>query len=369
MLFDRSVLDCGSKPYLCDNLIESYNMNPISIRLLNQQLICPQFINPTEVVSHLGAMQAQDYRMMRWAVAMRTKLPSEEAFRKAYNSGDIIRMHILRCTWQLITAEDYPWMLELYAPKSLATLNGWMKSNKISIPEDEMLSVRRVIEETVGDRTDITKEDITHSLIQHNMTMDDHRISYHIRLAELNGCLVSGDLHESKATYSLATNKIKTTSVLCRDEALALLTTKYFLSRSPATLEDYVWWSGLNAGDCKRGIRLLGNKLQIEKWNGRLLYLHNDCRTRGFRKGCTHLLPPFDEYLIGYKSRDVVLAPEHRHHAHNNNGIFYPIIAKDGEICGNWSPYKNILNTEMFIRECTIDLEKNWMEYQKQKIK
>ena len=52
-------------------------MNPVAIRLLNQQLIVPQFKTPTEVVSHMGAMQAQEYRMMRWAVEMRTQKPSQ----------------------------------------------------------------------------------------------------------------------------------------------------------------------------------------------------------------------------------------------------------------------------------------------------
>lgn len=344
-------------------------MNPVAIRLLNQQLISPQFTNPTEVVSHLGAMQAQDYRMMRWAVAMRTKKPSEEAFRKDYNNGKIIRMHLHRCTWQLITAEDYGWMLELCAPKSLSTLNGWMKSNKISIPEDEILSMRRIIIDTVADKTDITKEEITEAFVEHGFMMDNHRISYHIRLAELGGCLVSGDLHPSKATYCLAEKKIPPSTRLSRDEALALLTTKYFQSRSPATLEDYVWWSGLNAGDCKKGIQLLGNKLYKESWEKHEFYILDGCRTKGFRKGCTHLLPPFDEYLIGYKSRDVVLAPEHRHHAHNNSGIFYPIIAKDGEICGNWSPYKSTLQTEMFASEPAIDLKKEWQKFQRLRIK
>jgi len=341
-------------------------MNPIAIRLLNQQLISQQFTNPTEVVSHLGAMQAQDYRMMRWAVTLRTKRPSKEAFRKAYNGGEIIRMHLLRCTWQLITAQDYGWMLELCAPKIISTLNGWMKSNKISIPEDELISVRKIIEQTIGDNTNITKEDITDSLVRHGILMDDHRISYHIRLAEINGYLVSGDLHSSKTTYCLSSNKIQATNPISKDEALALLTTKYFQSRSPATLEDYVWWSGLNTSDCKKGIQLLGNKLHAESWNGREFYLIDNCRTKGFHKGCTNLLPPFDEYLIGYKSRDVVLAPEYRNHAHNNNGTFYPVVVKNGEICGNWNPYKSTLQTEMFEPDTKIDLEKDWLEYQKQ---
>ena len=81
-------------------------MNPISQRLLNQQLICPQFGTPHEVVAWMGAMQAQEYRMMRWAVGMRTKRPSVKAFEKAYNEGQIVRVHLFRTTWQLVTGED-----------------------------------------------------------------------------------------------------------------------------------------------------------------------------------------------------------------------------------------------------------------------
>lgn len=76
-------------------------MNPIAIRLLSQQLACPQFLTPSEVVSHLCAMQAQDYRMVRWAVLSRTKNASAEA-----------------------------------------VIKGWMKSNKITIEDKELYSIR-----------------------------------------------------------------------------------------------------------------------------------------------------------------------------------------------------------------------------------
>ena len=82
-------------------------MNPISIRLLSQQLISQQFDSPAEIVAHMGAMQAQDYRMVRWAVAMRMRHPSAGAFCKAFDEGEIVRLHLLRGTWQLVSAEDY----------------------------------------------------------------------------------------------------------------------------------------------------------------------------------------------------------------------------------------------------------------------
>ena len=316
-------------------------MNPIAIRLLNQQLIAPQFNNPTEVVHYMGAMQAQEYRMMRWAVEMRTRKPSHKVFKKAFDEGRIIRLHLMRGTWQLVSAEDYWLMIDFFAPKAISVTKGWMSSNKIAIPDEEMMRVRDILAQTAADLGSATKEDLVRALAENHLQMDDHRLSYHIRMAEMSGTLCSGELLPMKATYALTANKVKQKVQMEKDEALMYFTRKYFQSRQPATLEDFVWWSGLNVSDCRKGIALLGDTIHVEKWRGRDFYLTDDCRTRGFRKGKFLLIPPYDEYLISYKSRDVVLPPEHRHHAHNNSGIFQPVIAYDGTICGNWSPFKD----------------------------
>ena len=344
-------------------------MNPIAIRLLNQQLIAPQFSTPTEVVSYMGALQAQEYRMMRWAVAMRTRKPSHKTFKQAFDEGQIIRLHLMRGTWQLVCAEDYWSMIDLFAPKAIAVTKGWMNSNKISIPDDELMRVRDILIQSATDKRSVTKEDFILALAERNLQMDDHRLSYHIRMAELSGVLCSGDLLPMKATYALAADKVKSSVKMERDEALAHFTRKYFQSRQPATLEDFVWWSGLNVSDCRRGIELLGHTIHIEKWQDRKFYLTDDCRTRGFRKGKFLLIPPYDEYLISYKSRDIVLPPEHRHHAHNNSGIFQPVIAYDGTICGNWSSFRDDCKAELFnggnVTDGIQDAWQMYMSYKK----
>ena len=344
-------------------------MNPVAIRLLNQQLIVPLFKTPSEVVSHMGAMQAQEYRMMRWAVGMRTKKPSHKAFKEAYDSGQIIRLHLMRGTWQLVSAEDYWWMIDLCAPKAIAVTTGWMHSNKISIPDKELFRVRDILIQTVSDKGSATKEDIIKALAENNMQMDDHRLSYHIRMAEFSGTLCSGDLLLTKATYALSTEKVglRPAQIDC-DEALIRFTRKYFQSRQPATLEDFVWWSGQNVNDCRKGIALLGDTIHKETWKGRDFYLTDNCRTRGFRTGKLLLIPPYDEYLISYKSRDIVLPVEHRHRAHNNSGIFQPIIAHDGIICGNWSPFREDCQVDFFENAYSSEeLQKAWQIYMKYK--
>ncbi len=53
-------------------------------------------------------------------------------------------------------------------------------------------------------------------------------------------------------------------------------------------------------------------------------------------RNTVHLLPPYDEYLIGYKSRQLALEKRHEHRAHNRFGIFHPVVLYNGRVVGNW---------------------------------
>lgn len=312
-------------------------MNPVSARLLGQQLICPQFTSPHDVVKWMGAMQGQEYKMMRWAVAMRTQKPSAKAFKADFDAGRIIRTHLLRTTWQLVAAEDYAWMLSLCRDKALAGLRGWMHANGVDIPVSEEKRISGIFAEAIAGRNNVLKEDLNQALLQRDIRMDEHRLSYHIRLAELSGLLCSGVLHPSKRTLALTAERVLQGELPGREESIYRLAQRYFQSHSPATLEDFVWWSGLNIGDCRRGVASLGDELSQERWKGHVFYVYKDTRTRGFRSGRIHLLPAYDEYLIGYKSRHIALHPDYRHHAHDNSGTFWNVVLQDGEVVGNWT--------------------------------
>lgn len=332
-------------------------VNPVSARLLSQQLIVPQWKDPADVVSWFGAMQGQDYKAMRWAVAMRTKKPSLKAFEAAFNDGRIIRTHLLRTTWQLVSGEDYHWMLDLCRAKALSGLRGWMHSNGIDIPDEEKGRIQELMADIATGKRSVLKEEFAESLKEKGVVMTDQRLSYHLRLAEYDGLLCSGDLHPSKRTLALTSEKIGPRPAMDRDEALALITRKYFRSHGPATLEDFVWWSGLNMGDCRRGMEIIRDEMSSLWHKGKEYYFMKDARTRGFRGGNVLLLPAFDEYLIGYKSRHVVLHPRHAHKAHNNSGIFYSIVALDGEIVGNWRPSEADCGVSVFKEDVLLPEE------------
>jgi hypothetical protein len=49
-----------------------------------------------------------------------------------------------------------------------------------------------------------------------------------------------------------------------------------------------------------------------------------------------HLLPAFDEYIVGYKDRTAVLTSEDHRKAVSSNGVFRPVVVKDGRVIGLW---------------------------------
>src|SRR5439155_214444 len=91
-----------------------------------------------------------------------------------------------------------------------------------------------------------------------------------------------------------------------RDEALLELTRRYFVTRGPATLKDFAWWSGLTVADASRGVQIAGQSLEREVIGDETYW--SDARARSQRKSSVmaHLLPNYDEYFIGFKNRSAI---------------------------------------------------------------
>ena len=119
-----------------------------------------------------------------------------------------------------------------------------------------------------------------------------------------------------------------------RDEALAELARRYFTSHGPATLKDFVWWSGLSVGDARLRDRA-DRAAAAQDDDRRDGYWHAESTRRPVAPGHAVLLPPYDEYTVAYQDRRAALDPKHV--AAARNGIFSPTILLDGRIIGTWT--------------------------------
>src|SRR5687767_10292023 len=87
-------------------------------RLSAQRIARGAFKAADEVVSWLGAVQAQDYAGAKWALGVRlVDGATDETIERAISEGSIVRTHALRGTWHFMSAADIHWILGLIAPR------------------------------------------------------------------------------------------------------------------------------------------------------------------------------------------------------------------------------------------------------------
>ena len=86
---------------------------------------------------------------------------------------------------------------------------------------------------------------------------DENRSLHLLLRAELDGIVCSGATKAGKQTYALLEERVPKTKPLTKEEALAKLAKKYFTSHCPATLQDFVWWSGLSVGEARHALEMV----------------------------------------------------------------------------------------------------------------
>ena len=228
-------------------------------------------------------------------------------------------------------------MLKLSAQRIISANDSFAKGYDLDIPNELYTKAHDLLEKILCGKKSLTKQEIAEHFTRSGIVADNHRMTRFMARAEQEGIICSGEDRGSKCTYALLEERVPPMPELTKDESLARLARSYFRSHSPAVLQDFIWWSGLPVSDAKQAVYLIASELITEQWKEQTWYIHDTCRTRGKLSGHIHLLPSYDEYLLGYKDRTDVLPKEHYPKAFTNNGLFYPVILHEGQVIGNWS--------------------------------
>ena len=302
-----------------------------NFRLASQQIAGTKFTSPKDIVTWMGAMQAQDFAMSKWAVGVRLPNSTEKMIEAALDQGEIIRTHVLRPTWHLVSADDLRWMLELTAPH----IKAGMKSRNADLGLTDAILTKslKLIEKTLRDGNHSTREELIAVLNRANIDTNENRASHIFMEAELERLICSGASKSGKQTFSLLDERVPATRSLSRDEALASLAKRYFTSHGPATLDDFDWWSGLSIGDARRALDMVKSDVASEVVEGRTYWFD---RVNFKTKESAFLLPAFDEFIISYKDRSATLTSERHKQAVSSNGVFYPAMVVNGATVGLW---------------------------------
>lgn len=316
-------------------------MNPLEIakrRLVNQRLVSHFASTPQEVVEWMGVMQGQDLEMAKWAIATRMAKPSLKAVEEAFAKGEILRTHLNRGTCHIVSRNDIRWMLPLFERRNTSLYKSSMKAHKIEISDDEFEQAYAIIRKELSVWHNLTRDDFYPIFSRYDFGALHTR--YFLAMAETVGLVCSG---ESPLSYALLDERVTMQEPVTKEEAMSRLAERYFQSHAPATLDDFVMWTGLPKSDCAKAILSLGDAITTR---GDYHFHANNLSGRSNPKFCK-LLAAFDEILIGYKDRSAIVCPFHEPKCYNaNHGMFYPVILFGNQIAGTWK--RRIIEPEYF---------------------
>jgi hypothetical protein len=317
-----------------------------SLRSFNQKITGSKFKTVKEVVSWLGAIQAQDYNMAKWALGIRLQNSTETVINNEIDSGNIIRTHLLRPTWHFVSSEDIYWIQELTAPQIKSSLK--FRDKQLGLTDTIFGKCNKLFEKTLRDGNHKTREELIQELINAKIEVDNNRASHIFLRAEIDGIICSGKQKDGKPTYAILAEWVPIKKRTYIDEDLKELALRYFTSRGPATIQDFTWWSGLSSSKSKLALDLNKSNLIFETIENKTYWFVDSYDMPKQVNREIYLLPAFDEFLISYRDRTASLLSIDEKRTISDNGIFYPAILKGGQIIGTWK--RNIKNNHIILK-------------------
>ncbi|GLV59334.1 hypothetical protein KDH_61610 [Dictyobacter sp. S3.2.2.5] len=306
------------------------------LRLLSQRIMGEKFESPEGVVRWMGAMQAQDYLQALWAIGLRMQNATVATIEQAIVERKILRTWPMRGTLHFVPSEDAKWMVNLSAARMLASTAH--RRRQLELDEATIERTGILFYDALKGGKCLSRPTLMQLLEDKGISTSGQR-GYHLLFHQsLTGQLCLGPLEGKQQTFTLLDEWVPQPRELSRTEALAEMTRRYFTSHGPATLQDFTRWTGLTVADAKIGLETVRSELVAETIAGQQYWMAPDLATlQPQTEPGIYLLPGFDEYLLGYKDREAVLAAEHADKiVPGNNGIFLPTLVVAGTVVGTW---------------------------------
>jgi hypothetical protein len=280
------------------------------------------------------ALQAQDALQSRLGVRARADGITESDVLAAIADRSVVRTWLMRGTVHLVDADDVRWMTALFGP----TLQRRFRKRwtDLGLTADVLRRTARALPAVLSDgprsRADIVAELRDRKLVPDSP--DPQAVATHILLhATSIGLLCRATDHRRDALFTLLDDWTSGRPDGPRgDHALAEVVRRYFAAFSPATAADFTAWSGLPAGTA---IALMRDELEPVDVAGSPGYRLRGSAPELAPRGSVRLVSGYDNYLVGYRDRGLLIADEHRPAVYVG-GVIKPTVLLDGCVVATW---------------------------------
>lgn len=311
-------------------------------RIVAQGLARPGYASPVEAVTAFGAMQGQDLPGVISSIALRLESQSPADVLAAFDAGEVVRGYPMRGTVFAVPAADVTWMTELCAGVPLrAQIN---RRSQIGLDDDIVGRARSTMEELLSAHPGgASRAD----LLAH---WDSHGIptasgcGYHLITFFMHSTVVCwGAWNGSDQNVVLSDAWLPADRTLASrfggDDvaATAELLRRYLLTHGPAGIRDFAWWTKLPLRTIRSALVLIEGDLETD---GELYWrpgLDVEVAAQEDLIDEPHLLPGFDELILGYPDRHYIMKPAHEKLlVPGNNGVFKRAALVDAQVAAIW---------------------------------
>lgn len=337
----------------------------LAARLAAQQITKHDFTNPGDLVRWMGAIQAQDYLGSLWAIGLRLPGKTEAQIEKAIAEKTIVRSWPMRGTLHFVPSEDLRWMLKLLTPRIIS--KAALLYRQSNLDAAVFRKAEKIILKTLSGKQ-LTRKEIYDVLEKSKIAVNEQRGLHILGFLAQQGLICFGPRNKKQQTFVLLDEWITTSKNVSREQGLKVLAERFFSSHGPATLNDFVWWTGLTVKDAKVAVEQITFE-QFSLNNSQYFYVGK--ATAKLQMPGIYMLPSYDEYLVGYKDRSLTLDEKSPYPHRGAGGIFTNTIISKGKIAGTWKRKiegKGIVLENNLFRKLSIteqkDLNKTVSNYQ-----
>jgi len=303
-------------------------------RLSSQQIAQTHFNQPGELASWLVALQGQDYAGAKWSLGLRLPESTDAAIEQAIADRVIVRTWAMRGTLHFLTAEDAPWIVALLSARLIA--GSARRNRELELDEKTLTRSSKLLAQAVEGGTQCTRAELFSILEENGISTSGQRGIHMLYRASFEGLLCQGVTRGRDPLFFAFDELPARDKTFGRDEALAELAARYYASRGPATLQDFVWWSGLLAAEARATLEAIRSELEQETIDSQTYWFSPaEVKIQESSQGI-YLLPGFDEYMLAYKDRSASLDDPHYKRGIPLNGMMPSTVISTGRVIGTW---------------------------------
>ena len=293
-------------------------------RARSQRLVGERLTDAAAAVSAVAGIQAQDAGAALLSIRVRTTgLTRADVDRALYEERSIVRIWAMRGTIHLVPSEDARWLVDLLAP--LALRGSHRRLEQLGVPEAARPRAVRATRDALAEHGALTRAELMEHVARAARVNTADQAGAHLAmLAALDGHVCFGEPRGGKPTYVLRDDWLGSGLMqLAREDAVTELARRYAGAFAPAEVEDFASWSGLPLREARAGWSAAGISAPPPP-------------APPPDPPDVRLLPAFDTFLLGYRTRDALVAPEHARRVCPGGGMVRPAVVSNGRAVGTW---------------------------------